>query len=203
MAMRPAVFLDKDGTLVRDLPYNVDADRLRLMPDAGPALARLQAAGYALVLVTNQPGVARGLFDESDLEPVWLELARQLAPYGVAFEAIYYCPHHPQGSNRHYAYPCSCRKPEPGLLYQAAVEHGYDLPRSWMVGDILDDVEAGRCAGCRTVLVDVGSETEWRAGPRREPHFIAAGLMGAAEYILAESDPPLGPAQTVGESAYP
>jgi histidinol-phosphate phosphatase family protein len=185
MAMKAAVFLDKDGTLVRDVPYNVDADRVRLKSDAGPALARLQAAGYALVLVTNQPGVARGLFDESALEPLWVELARQLAPYGVAFEAIYYCPHHPQGCNRRYAYECGCRKPEPGLLFQAAVEHGYDLLRSWMIGDILDDVEAGRCAGCRTVLLDVGSETEWRPGPWREPHFIAPSLTGAVEYILS------------------
>lgn len=187
MALRAAVFLDKDGTLVHDVPYNVDAGLVRLMPDAGPALARLQAAGYALVLVTNQPGVARGLFGESDLEPVWVELARQLSPYGVAFEAVYYCPHHPQGSNRRYAYSCSCRKPEPGLLFQAAVEHGYDLLRSWMVGDILDDIEAGRYAGCRTVLLDVGSETEWRAGPWREPHFVASGLTGAVDYILGKS----------------
>lgn len=184
MAMKAAVFIDKDGTLVHDVPYNIDADLIRLRNDAGHALARLQAAGYALVLVSNQPGVARGFFDESALTTVWTTLARQLAPYGVAFEAIYYCPHHPQGSNRRYSHPCPCRKPAPGLLFRAAAEHGYDLPRSWLIGDILDDIEAGRSAGCRTVLLDVGSETEWRSGLWREPHFAAASLSSAADCIL-------------------
>jgi D-glycero-D-manno-heptose 1,7-bisphosphate phosphatase len=195
VALRAAVFLDKDGTLVHDVPYNIDADRVRLKPDAGPALARLHEAGYALVLVTNQPGVARGLFDESELAPLWIELARQLAPHGVGFEAVYYCPHHPQGSNRRYAHACRCRKPEPGMLFRAAAEHGYDLARSWMVGDILDDVEAGRSAGCRTVLLDVGSETEWRVGAWREPHFVAGSLAGAVDCIL-------GAAAALGERAY-
>lgn len=184
MAMKAAVFIDKDGTLVHDVPYNVDAGRIVLKNDAGPALARLQAAGFALVLVTNQPGVAHGYFEESALAGVWTAIARQLAPYEVAFDALYYCPHHPQGSNRRYAHPCACRKPEPGLLFRAAAEHGYDLARSWLIGDILDDIEAGRSAGCRTVLLDVGSETEWKPGIWREPHFTAVSLKEAAEHIV-------------------
>lgn len=189
MALSAAIFLDKDGTLVHDVPYNVEAGLIRLRSDAGRALARLREAGYALVLVTNQPGVARGLYEETALDAVWTTLAEQLAPFGVAFDAIYYCPHHPQGSNRRYAYPCSCRKPAPGLLFRAAAEHGYDLPRSWLIGDILDDIEAGRSAGCRTVLLDVGSETEWRPGAWREPHFTASSLSAAADCILAAESP--------------
>lgn len=193
-----AIFLDKDGTLVRDVPYNVDAERIVLKPEAGPALARLQAAGYSLVLVTNQPGVARGYFGESALDAVWSALAGLLAPYGVAFDAIYYCPHHPHGSNRDYARECACRKPEPGLLFQAASERGYDLKRSWMIGDILDDIEAGRSAGCRTVLLDVGSETEWRTAPWRQPHYTTGSLAQAASYILAHPEPVAEPGLAAG-----
>lgn len=187
--MSAAVFIDKDGTLVHDLPYNVDADRIELREDAGPALARLQAAGYQLIVVSNQPGVARGLYPESALAAVWARLASDLAPFGVTFRAFYHCPHHPQGLNPLYAYQCDCRKPRPAMLVRAALEHELDLARSWMVGDILDDVEAGRRAGCRTVLLDVGSETEWRRGAARKPHARAGSLTEAADCILAEPAP--------------
>lgn len=185
MALSAAVFLDKDGTLVHDVPYNVDPARVVLRPEAGPALARLQAAGFMLILVSNQPGVAHGYFTESALDPVWAMLKRQLAPYGVALTAIYYCPHHPDARDSRYAGCCACRKPQPGMLWRAAAEHGLALPASWMVGDILDDIEAGRAAGCRTVLLDVGSETEWRPGARRQPHFVASDLETAAERIVS------------------
>lgn len=179
-----AVFVDKDGTLIPNLPYNVDPERIGLVSGAGPALAQLRMAGYAIVLVTNQPGVARGRFPESALAPVWERLGALLAPYGVSLDAIYWCPHDAQGGEPRYALPCRCRKPQPGLLWQAAAEHGYELARSWLIGDILDDVEAGNRAGCRTVLLDVGSETEWRPGPWRRPGHVAANLAAAARHIL-------------------
>ncbi|MBS1189735.1 MAG: heptose phosphatase [Rhodocyclaceae bacterium] len=185
MALRAAVFIDKDGTLVHDVPYNVDVAKVRLREDAGPALARLQAAGYALVLVSNQPGVAKQLFDEADLEPVWADIRQRLSRHGVALEAVYWCPHHPYGGHPRYGSECDCRKPRPGLLLRAAAERGFDLARSWLIGDILDDVEAGRRAGCRTVLLDVGSETEWESGPWRQPDGVAASLTAAAEHIAA------------------
>lgn len=181
-----AVFIDKDGTLVHDVPYNVDPDHIALRDDAGEALQRLSRAGYALVLVTNQAGVAKGLFPEERLPPVWATLNERLAAYGVAFDGIYYCPHHPLGNVPAYAIPCDCRKPRPGLLRRAAIEHGYDLARSWMIGDILDDVEAGHRAGCRAVLLDVGSETEWQPGPYRRPDYVATTLSDAANHILQE-----------------
>lgn len=187
--MSAAVFLDKDGTLVHDLPCNVDPDKVRLRSDAGPALALLQKRGYRLVLVSNQGGAARGLFDESALDAVWAAVAEALSPYGVVLDAIYYCPHDPAGTVPALARPCDCRKPAPGMLLRAAREHGLDLARSWFVGDILDDVEAGRRAGCRTVLLDVGSETEWRSGPLRHPDHVVASLTEAAAAILAEDAP--------------
>lgn len=190
MALKAAVFIDKDGTLVHDVPYNVDPGRIRLREDAGSALAALQAAGYALVLVSNQSGVARELFDEADLETVWQALQERLAARGVCLDGIYYCPHHPEGSHPRHRRPCECRKPRPGLLLRAAADLGLDLAGSWMIGDILDDVEAGRRAGCRAVFLDVGSETEWEAGPWRAPHFVARSLAEAAAHITAERREP-------------
>jgi histidinol-phosphate phosphatase family protein len=179
-----AVFLDKDGTLVEDVPYNVDPARVRLSPGAGEGLARLRAAGYRLIIVSNQSGVARGLFPESALAAVEARLGELLAGYGVRPVGFYVCPHHPDGLVAEYAVACECRKPAPGLIRRAAREHAIDLGRSWFVGDILDDVEAGRAAGCRTVLIDNGNETEWILTRDRRPHAVAADLAGAARLIL-------------------
>jgi len=173
--LRAAVFLDKDGTLVEDVPFNVDPERIRLTPGAAEALAALHGAGFALAVVSNQPGVAGGLFPESALEGVWARLTELLAPVPLA--GFYHCPHGPADG-------CACRKPAPGLLRRAAAELGIDLGRSWMVGDILNDVEAGRRAGCRTVLIDNGNETEWIRGVDREPHYRVRDIREAARVIL-------------------
>jgi histidinol-phosphate phosphatase family protein len=188
-ALRPAVFLDKDGTLVHDVPYNVDPQQLRFTPHAIEALRLLQAAGWPLIVVTNQPGIALGLFDQTDWQRLAAGLTERLAEHGVELAGIHACPHAPALD----AAPagCICRKPAPGLLRQAAREHRIDLAGSWMVGDILNDVEAGRRAGCRTVLLDVGNETEWVWSPRREPHHRCSDLLQAAQHILAgEMKPP-------------
>jgi histidinol-phosphate phosphatase family protein len=192
--MRPhrAVFLDKDGTLVEDVPYNADPDRLRLTPGAGAALAALAAAGYRLVVVSNQSGVARGLFAEDSLPALHRRLQELLAVHGVCLDGFYWCPHYPRGKVAAYATACDCRKPAPGLLLRAAKELGVDLAGAWMVGDILDDVEAGRRAGCRTILLDNGHETEWLPGPERCPHHVAADLPAAADIILGAGDPQTG-----------
>lgn len=189
MALNAAVFIDKDGTLIHDVPYNVDPERVQLREDAGDALARLQRHGYRLVLVSNQSGIALGLFEPDALDAVWARIALALSDHGVVLDGIYHCPHHPEGSDARYAGSCDCRKPQAGLMIQAAREHGLDLSRSWMIGDILDDIEAGHRAGCRTVLLDVGSETEWRAGPLRTSDFVVGNLSEAADEILAHVDP--------------
>ncbi|MGF7214079.1 histidinol-phosphate phosphatase family protein [Spirosoma lacussanchae] len=181
--MKKAVFLDKDGTLIVDVPYNVDPARIQLYPDASPALKRLQRAGYRLLVISNQSGVARGYFPETALNPVWQNLSAQLGRSGVTIDGFYYCPHHPHGSVEHYAVDCTCRKPAPGLLKQAAASYGLDLSQCWMVGDILNDVEAGSLAGCRTILVDRGNETEWLTGPHRIPTTTVQSLTAAADYI--------------------
>ncbi|HZP86521.1 MAG TPA: HAD family hydrolase [Burkholderiales bacterium] len=180
---RPAVFIDKDGTLIEDVPYNVDPARIRLAPDAGPALRRLHERGFRIAVISNQSGVAMGRFEETALVGVERRLRQMLAEFGVPLLAMYWCPHHPDGSVARYAVECDCRKPQAGLLLRAADAHRVDLGASWMVGDILDDIEAGRRAGCRTILIDNGHETQWRTSPLRSPHVVASSLMRAAEAV--------------------
>ncbi len=184
-----AIFLDKDGTLVENIPYNVNPALIELTWQAGQGLQLLKQMGYALFVVTNQPGVAKGLFTEAALDSVQHRLAERLAQYGVTLDGFYYCPHSLDGVISRYAIACTCRKPMPGMLYRAAHEHGIDLSRSWMIGDILNDVEAGRRAGCKSVLIDNGNETEWHLSPQRTPHLRAPNLYAAAAMIAATNDP--------------
>lgn len=175
-----AIFIDKDGTLIRDVPHNVDPDRIELSDGAGEGLHLLQQRGYRLFIVTNQPGVAKGLFAETALEPVEVRITELLSREQVVLDGFYYCPHHPGGVVQEYASECDCRKPMPGLLMRAAREHGVDLADSWMIGDILHDVEAGNRAGCNTVLIDNGNETEWQMSDERMPDIVAPDLSAAA-----------------------
>lgn len=179
---RRAVFVDKDGTLIENVPYNVAADRISLRSGAADGLRRLHALGYTIVVVSNQSGVARGYFGEDDLLGVRERIRVLMEEASIPPAAFYYCPHHPEGTVSAYSYRCDCRKPEPGLLVRAASDLGLDLASSWMVGDILDDVEAGRRAGCRTVLVE-GGEDRWTMNPHRMPHRIVSDLAEAAEWI--------------------
>jgi histidinol-phosphate phosphatase family protein len=188
-APRPAIFLDKDGTLLVDVPFNVDPQRMRFAEGVPQALARLAALGAPLIVVSNQAGVALGRFAASQLDGVREQLAAMFARCGASLAAAYFCTHHPQGSVAAHAFACDCRKPLPGLLRRAAVEHAIDLQRSWMIGDILDDVEAGKRAGCRAVLVCNGNETQWVAGPFRRPDHLVRDLVEAAALIEAASAP--------------
>jgi histidinol-phosphate phosphatase family protein len=182
--MRPAVFIDKDGTLVENVPGNVDPARLRFLPGALAALAELAAAGHALLVVTNQSGLALSRFTRAQFGLLQAALRRRLQhEAGVTLLDVVVCPHAPGADG---APACLCRKPAPGMLLRAAREHAIDLNASWMVGDILDDVEAGRRAGCRTVLLDTGGETLWRSSPLRQPHLrclswdeVAAGILSS------------------------
>lgn len=180
-----AVFLDKDGTLVEDIPYNINPSLIQLTPNAGAALQLLHQAEYALIIISNQSGVARGYFAESALAVVEESIRSHLAHLGVPLTGFYYCPHHPEGIVRSYAIECDCRKPSPGLIVKAAEEHQLDLAQSWFVGDILHDIEAGRAAGCRTILIDNGNETEWDLTRSRLPHHLVSDLWQAATLITA------------------
>lgn len=184
-----AIFFDKDGTLIDDVPYNVDPGRMTLAEGAREGLRALHGAGFGLFVVSNQSGVARGYFAEEALGAVADRMGRLFEEAGVPMGGFYYCPHHPEGSVAPFAVACDCRKPEPGLILRAAREHGIDPGGSWFVGDLLDDVEAGHRAGCRAVLIDHGHETIGRRGPLREPDLIAPDLAEAARLILQARGP--------------
>lgn len=185
---RPAVFLDRDDTLVVDVPYLTDPAGLRVLPGAARALVDLRRAGFALVLATNQSAVGRGLLSEEGLRVIHDELGRLLAAEGAALDAIYHCPHAP-GATEGAAAGHPDRKPAPGMLLRAADDLGLDLPRSWMVGDRLSDVLAGLGAGCRSVLVGSNATLDDLPEPARDGRaFAAADLAAAAALILAEAD---------------
>ncbi len=191
-----AIFLDRDGTLVHPRHYPTRPEELILYDGLTPHLKRLQQAGFKLVVVTNQSGLARGLFTEADLRRMHEHLKRELAKDGVRIDGIYYCPHHPEGIVPGLAMQCLCRKPAPGMLHRASAELDLDVRRSWFVGDILDDVEAGNRAGARTVLVDLGTERRPRVQLRR-PAFVARDTRHALALIRAAEG--LGP---LVETAY-
>ena len=175
------------------MPYYVDPDRVTLSPNATEGLRLFSRMGYTLLVVSNQAGVARGFFPESALEAVWRRIDRLLAAEDVQLDGYYYCPHHIEGTVGEYAQACDCRKPLPGMLLQAAAEHDIDLEASWMVGDILHDMEAGKRAGCRTILIDNGNETEWNLTPERIPDLTAPDLHAAALLVAAMAPPIMQP----------
>ncbi|MFL6674837.1 MAG: D-glycero-alpha-D-manno-heptose-1,7-bisphosphate 7-phosphatase [Massilia sp.] len=183
-----AIFLDKDGTLVDDIPFNVEPRRIALCGGAAAALRLLARLDYRFFVVSNQSGIAHGHFGEDAMAAVIDRVADLLFREQLSLDGFYYCPHHPEGTVPSYAVDCHCRKPQPGMLLKAASDHGIDLRSSWMIGDILHDVEAGNRAGCRTVLIDNGNETEWRLGRHRIPTRMAPDLYAAAVLIARHSE---------------
>lgn len=181
--MRKAIFIDKDGTLVRNVPYNADPDKIILEAGALKGLRLLQMKGYTLVVISNQAGIAHGYFKEEEMQTVVSKVELLLAEGGVQLDGFYYCPHHPAGKIKAYAIACNCRKPLPGMILQAAADLDLSLSDSWMIGDILHDVEAGNRAGCRSVLINNGNETEWEMNKDRRPDHIAKDLSEAAQLI--------------------
>lgn len=181
--MRPAVFLDRDGTLIELVHYLADPADVRLVDGAADAVVSLRAAGFACVLVTNQSMIGRGMATERELARVHRELLRQLEAAGAALDGAYYCPVRPGDSGRRSIEHMD-RKPGPGMLMRAARDHTLDLAGSWMVGDTVADVLAGRHAGCRGVLVRTGYGTA-EADDLGELGAVADDVTAAAELILA------------------
>ena len=181
---RRAVFFDRDNTLIHDPGYLKDPAHVRLLDGAAEATARLRRAGYAIIVVTNQSGVARGLMAESDVAAVNDRMKELLTAEGGGLDGVYSCPYldGPEAIREEYRRDSELRKPRPGMLEQAARELGLDLTRSWMVGDSSRDIEAGRAAGCRTVFVGPG-------GQAARADAVAPNLAAATEHILANTRP--------------
>jgi D-glycero-D-manno-heptose 1,7-bisphosphate phosphatase len=182
----PAIFLDRDGTLVEERGYIDRLDLLSVFPWTADALRLLRRAGFRLVVVTNQSAVGRGIIDEDFLRQVHAEVDARLAPAGAVPDGYYFCPHLPEAREERYRQACRCRKPEPGLIEQACADLGLDAARSVMVGDRWIDVACGRAAGTRTVLVRTGqgAHEERRGSPGPRADVIVDDLMEAAGWIL-------------------
>lgn len=180
---KPAVFLDRDGTINIEKDYLYRIDEFEFTPGAIEAIKLFNQSGYLVVVVTNQSGVARGYYSEADVETLHSHIDQQLQSQGGRVDAWYYCPHHVSGKPP-YNQECSCRKPLPGMLLKAAADHDIDLDRSWMVGDKLADIEAGQAAGCKPVLVMTGYGVETANGL---PHGVPCcqDLLAAARLIAA------------------
>ena len=182
------VFLDKDGTLIEDLPYNVDPRRIRLAPGASQALRLWAEHGWSIAIITNQSGVARGYFALEDLDAVADHLAAVVREHGGTWAGFYACPHLPDGINE-YAIDCDCRKPEPGLLQTASRELEVSPQASWFIGDTWMDMAAGNAAGCRTILVG----PEWRRSSTypadAQPDHVVPDLLAAARIVVADDIP--------------
>jgi D-glycero-D-manno-heptose 1,7-bisphosphate phosphatase len=151
-ARRGAIFLDRDGVLNKDVHFLTRLDDIHILPGVAEALRDLQGR-FHLIVITNQSGIARGYITEAELHTIQMEMSRQLAEAGCIIDAYYFCPHHPQGNLASYAIDCACRKPKPGMIARAAADWNIDLPASYLIGDRTRDVEAGRAAGVKSILL--------------------------------------------------
>jgi D-glycero-D-manno-heptose 1,7-bisphosphate phosphatase len=189
VTLRPAVFIDRDGTLTEEVGYVNHPSRLQLLPRSGEAICRLNAANVAAVLVTNQAGIARGYFSENVLQAVNESLYAQLARAGARLDGLYACLHHPTDGEAPYRARCDCRKPKPGLLLRAARDLGLDLAQCTMVGDKVSDLVAARAVGAGAVLVLTGyGRGEWEYRRERfdvQPDHVATDLLDGVDWVLA------------------
>jgi D-glycero-D-manno-heptose 1,7-bisphosphate phosphatase len=184
--VRPVAFLDRDGTLIEESGYLDRLERLAFFPFSVDAVRILNQAGLAVVVVTNQSGVARGLVREAFIDEAHTYIAEHLAVGGAHIDGFYYCPHHPAATLEAYRVRCDCRKPQPGLLRRAALELELDLSRSFSVGDRWQDLQAGRAVGGQSVLVRTGygRVTESQPVDGFDPDAVADNLIEAVSWIL-------------------
>jgi len=194
--MNKAVFLDRDGVIneivyhkehgILDSPANVD--EIHILPDVGKAINKLKSIGFKVIIVSNQPGIAKNKFTMDLFEQMKQKISDELKKQDASIDAEYYCLHHPEGTNPDYKGVCDCRKPKPGLILQAAKDLDIDLEKSWMIGDGVTDIQAGQAAGCRTILIgrmkcDLCELLDIKGA---EPNFIAPNLFKASVIIEEE-----------------
>ncbi len=183
--MNRAVFLDRDGVITQEPPhYAHRLDQLELISKSANAIRLLNENGFLVIVACNQAGIAHGYYREEDAEMFNQAMKEELAKMGAHIDAIYICPHHPEANIDIYRMDCDCRKPRPGMLLNAGIDLNIDMNKSFMIGDKLIDIEAGRKAGVSTVLVKTGQGVEVTQNGDIECDFIADDLYQAAEYVL-------------------
>lgn len=190
--MTGIVFLDRDGTLIEEVGYLSDPAEVREIPGAAESLRRLSDAGVLVAVVSNQAGLAKGIFGEREFEAVHRAFLERFRERGVRFDAVEYCPHHPDGVVERFRGPCTCRKPETGMAQRILARFG--VPAAWprfAVGDKMTDIRMGNRLGARTILVETGYGVEERRAGLRDgirPEAVVPGIREAAEWILARKE---------------
>ena len=181
---KSAVFLDRDGTIIRQVENMHQVRQLKVLPGVAKAIRLLNEQRLRVFVVTNQPVVARGISSEQEVHLLHEEMKRRLGKHGASIDGIYFCPHHPNATLEQYREKCMCRKPEPGMFLQAAQRHGIELRRSVMIGDSTQDIEAGHRAGLHTILVLTGhaGKDPWQYGAT--PDWTAKNLLEAVQKWL-------------------
>jgi len=194
--VNPAIFLDRDGVIneliyypehgIVDSPFT--EEQFKLIPAVGEAINKFHDLGFKVIVISNQPGIAKGNLSEKTFERISETMKKQLAKKGASLDAEYYCFHHPEAKVKRLKANCSCRKPEPGLILQAAKDMSIDLSRSWMIGDGLTDVKAGMKAGCRTILLGRMKCESCHLMDEQDTHpdFIAPNLLEASRIVEKE-----------------
>ena len=178
-----AVFIDRDGTINVDVHYLDNPDDFKMYPEVGEGVKKLKDNGFKIIVITNQSGLARGYFTENDLADIHAKMKREIQKYDVILDGIYYCPHHPDDN-------CNCRKPNIGLFEKAIKEHDIDVKKSYMLGDKILDIGAGKKVGITTILIPephirdefMSEKDEWEFNP----DYISDDFMDAVEWILKE-----------------
>jgi len=184
--MAKAVFLDRDGTIIEDSGYISTPEQIHFIPGSIAAIKKLNQAGYKVIVITNQSGVARGIFSEDMLQTIDKIVHRQILNGGAHVDGFYYCPHHPEHGVYPYKQKCDCRKPEIGLIKKAVKDHQLELAGSFLVGDHSCDIGAGKKAGVKTIFVLTGHGAKEKEKLAEKPDHTAADLAAAVKYILGE-----------------
>jgi D-glycero-D-manno-heptose 1,7-bisphosphate phosphatase len=189
--MNRAVFLDRDGVIIKEPPhYAHRLDQLDLISRCAEAIRLLNENGFTVIIASNQAGVARGYYREEDTLLFNQALKEKIAKKGAHIDAIYYCPHHPEATIERYRVDCNCRKPKPGMLARAEKELNVDLKQSFIIGDKLSDIQTGKGAGCKTIMVRTGHGADELKSSQFECNYIADDLYDAVAHILCLSHKP-------------
>lgn len=184
MNLSKAIFLDRDGVINEEMNYLHQVEDCRFLPQVFESLQKASSFGYKLIIVTNQAGIAKGKFTDADYQALTGWILKRLGEKQIPIDGVYHCPHHPESSLAEYKQSCSCRKPKPGMLLQAAREHHLNLSQSYMIGDKTTDILAGKTAGCKTILVKTGYGGKDQLCPV-EPDYTADNLSSAIDLILS------------------
>lgn len=185
MDRKKAVFLDRDGVITQDPPhYAHRIDQLALIEGSGSAIKMLNDENFIIIIITNQSGVAKGLYHEKDIEIFNQAMIGLLKPFNASIDAIYYCPHHPEAKVKEYRIDCDCRKPKPGMLIDGGGKFNIDFLSSFLVGDKWSDVEAGRSVGCKTILVKTGHGLQEYKDKKSPVDYVAADLLDAVQNFI-------------------